>query len=81
MSLHTIEGVIEEFAAIVREATVEHLAPNWTLDFIAAGTDPAALREQARRWDEFGFEPIAFPARIEALADAFEALRTAGEVI
>lgn len=79
-TLDYIEGVIEEYAAIIREATVEHLAPNWTLDLIEGGINPDALREMGQRWTEWGFEPLDFPARLEALADAVEVHRSEGVI-
>lgn len=67
-----IEDVIVEYAAIVREATDEHLAPNWTLDFIAGGLDAAHMRVMADRWTEWSFEPASFADRVRTLADDVE---------
>lgn len=77
-TLDYIEGVCEEYAAIIVEATVENMAPNWTLDLIAGGVEPDHLREMGLRWTEWNYEPVDFPARLEALATAVEDHRSEG---
>jgi len=67
-----LEDQIIEYAAIIREATGDLLAPNWTADLIDGGMNPSHLRTMAQRWREFEFEPQDFATRVEQLADAVE---------
>jgi len=73
------ERVIEIYADIIREATVEHMAPNWTLDLIEGGLDPEHMRMMARRWIEGEFQPADLAEDLANLSLAVE--ENAAEII
>jgi hypothetical protein len=67
------EDQIVEFVDIVHAAIHDSAVIYWTMDLLDGGVNAANLREMARRWREWEFDPQDFAARLELLADDMEA--------